>query len=81
LFLGFFIASAAPAAFGMIAGTDEDPALAVAAMTTVGYSGFVVGPPLMGLLAERAGLRATMVVLVAMSLGVVAGGVFGRREA
>jgi hypothetical protein len=34
----------------------------------------------MGLLAERAGLRATMVVLVAMSLGVVAGGVFGRRE-
>jgi MFS family permease len=50
-------------------------------MTTVGYSGFVVGPPLMGLLAERAGLRATMVVLVAMSLGVVAGGVFGRREA
>jgi MFS family permease len=80
LFLGFFIASAAPAAFGMIAGTDEDPALAVAAMTTVGYSGFVVGPPLMGLLAERAGLRATMVVLVAMSLGVVAGGVFGRAK-
>ncbi len=80
LFLGFFIASAAPAAFGMIAGTDEDPALAVAAMTTVGYSGFVVGPPLMGLLAETAGLRATMVVLVAMSLGVLAGGVFGRTE-
>jgi MFS family permease len=80
LFLGFFIASAAPAAFGMIAGTDEDPALAVAAMTTVGYSGFVVGPPLMGLLAERAGLRATMVVLVAMSLGVVAGGVFGTTD-
>jgi hypothetical protein len=80
VFLGFFIASAAPAAFGMIAETDEDPALAVAAMTTVGYSGFVVGPPLMGLLAERAGLRATMMVLVAMSLGVVAGGVFGRPE-
>lgn len=80
LFLGFFIASAAPAAFGMIAETDEDPALAVAAMTTVGYSGFIVGPPLMGVLAETAGLRATMVVLVAMSLGVVAGGVFGRTE-
>ena len=80
LFLGFFIASAAPAAFGMIAETDEDPALAVAAMTTVGYSGFVVGPPLMGILAESAGLRATMIALVAMSLGVVAGGVFGRRE-
>ena len=42
--------------------------------------GFVVGPPLMGLLAETAGLRATMVVLVAMSLGVVAGGVFGHPK-
>lgn len=79
LFLGFFIASAAPAAFGLIAETDEDPALAVAAMTTVGYSGFVVGPPIMGWLAEAAGLRATMVVLVLVSLGVLAGGVFGRR--
>jgi MFS family permease len=79
LFLGFFIASAAPAAFGMIAETDEDPALAVAAMTTAGYSGFVVGPPLMGWLAETVGLRSTMVVLVSMSLGVAVGGVVGGR--
>ena len=80
LFLGFFIASAAPAAFGSIADTDEEPALAIAAMTTVGYSGFVVGPPIMGWLAETAGLRVTMVVLVLVSLGVAAGGIFGRNE-
>ncbi|HEX9121788.1 MAG TPA: MFS transporter [Actinomycetota bacterium] len=79
LFLGFFIASAAPAAFGMIGETDEDPVLAVAGMTTAGYSGFVVGPPIMGWLAETAGLRATMLVIVFAAAGVAVGGL-GRRR-
>jgi MFS family permease len=80
LFLGFFIASAAPAAFGLIAETDVDPLLAVAGMTTVGYTGFVVGPPIMGALAEHVGLRATMAVLVAMGIGVALGGVLARER-
>jgi hypothetical protein len=80
LFLGFFIASAAPAAFGIVSESDEDPALAIAGMVTVGYSGFIVGPPLMGWLAQTTGLRATMAVLVSSSLGVIAGGLAGRRD-
>lgn len=80
LFMGFFISSAAPAAFGMVAESDEDPALAIAGMTTVGYSGFVVGPPIMGWLAVTAGLRTTMIVLVTTSLGVVVGGLGARRS-
>ncbi|OFW78821.1 MAG: hypothetical protein A2Z48_01305 [Actinobacteria bacterium RBG_19FT_COMBO_70_19] len=80
LFLGFFIASAAPAAFGLVSETDEDPALAIAGMTTVGYSGFVVGPPIMGWLAQTAGLRATMLVIGLISVGVFAGGVLGRAR-
>lgn len=80
LFLGLFIASAAPAAFGLVSDVDEDPALAIAGMTTVGYSGFVVGPPIMGWLAETGGLRATMLVIALMSTGVFAGGVLGRRN-
>lgn len=80
LFLGFFIAAAAPAAFGLVGQTDEDPALAIAAMTTVGYSGFVVGPPIMGWLAQTSGLRATMVVMVLMSLGVAMGGILGKKH-
>ena len=80
LVLGFFIASAAPAAFGMVGGSEEDPALAVAAMSTVGYSGFVVGPPLMGWLAETAGLRVTMAVIALCTLGVLAGGVLDRIQ-
>jgi fucose permease len=78
LILGFFIASAAPAAFGMVGDAEEDPALAVAAMSTVGYSGFVVGPPLMGWLAETAGLRVTMAVIALSTLGVLAGGLLDR---
>lgn len=81
VFLGFFIASAAPAAFGLVSETDEDPALAIAGMTTVGYSGFVIGPPIMGWLAGSVGLRATMLVLVTMALGVVVGGIVGPRRA
>jgi MFS family permease len=80
LFLGFFISAAAPAAFGMVSGTDEDPALAIAAMTTVGYTGFVVGPPIMGWLAQTAGLRATMLVLVSVTIGVFLGGVLGPKR-
>jgi MFS family permease len=80
LFMGLFIASAAPAAFGIVAETDEDPTLAIAGMVTVGYSGFIVGPPIMGWLAQTAGLRTTMVALVSTSLGVIAGGLAGRRS-
>jgi fucose permease len=78
LVLGFFIASAVPAAFGTVGESGEDPALAVAAMSTVGYTGFVVGPPLMGWLAESAGLRLTMTSIAVFTLGVVAGGIADR---
>jgi MFS family permease len=44
-------------------------------MTTVGYSGFVVGPPIMGWLAQTGGLRATMLLIALISTGVFAGGV------
>jgi MFS family permease len=80
LFLGFFIASAAPAVFGLVADADVDPVLAIAGITTVGYIGFVVGPPFMGALAEHVGLRATMALLVATGIGVAIGGVLAPRD-
>jgi fucose permease len=81
LVLGFFIASAAPAAFGLVERSEEHPAVAIAAITTVGYSGFVVGPPIMGWLAQTAGLRATIGLMVLATLGVVAAGLFTPRSA
>lgn len=49
-------------------------------MTTVGYTGFVVGPPIMGWLADRVGLRASMMVVVLATLGIAIGGLLSRGE-
>jgi fucose permease len=78
--LGFFLSAAAPAAFGVAGGATPRGGLAIAAVTTVGYAGFVFGPPVMGWLADAVSLRATMVALVVVSFGIVAvAAVPGRR--
>jgi fucose permease len=79
LLLGFSLASAAPAAFGLIEGSGEDPTNAIAAVTTVGYSGFIWSPPLLGWVAEAFSLRATMFVVVLATLGVLAGGIVAKN--
>jgi MFS family permease len=79
LVLGFSISSAAPAAFGLVEGSGADPASAIAAVTTVGYSGFIWSPPILGWVAEAFSLRATMLVQVVATLGVVAGGVIAKN--
>jgi MFS family permease len=60
---------------GMSAAAD-DPARAaarVSVVSSIGYTAFLAGPPLIGLLAEHAGiLRALFVVLAALLLGLLA---------
>jgi MFS family permease len=70
---GAGIAVAAPVFFGApayLASSDERGG-AVSTVTTISYLGFLVGPALMGGVAEALGLRATWVVLavVAVALG------------
>jgi MFS family permease len=43
---------------------DRSPGRAVGAVSTVGYFGFLIGPPLIGLLAEAATLQAAMAMLL-----------------
>lgn len=43
------------------------PAAAIAAVTSVGYSGFMLGPPLIGALAAARSLTLALVVVVAMA--------------
>lgn len=74
LVLGFCLASAGPAAFGSIEGTTAEVGVAIAAVTTIGYVGFVVGPPIMGWLADATGVRSTMVVITAATTGILIGG-------
>ncbi len=82
---GAGISIAAPALFG--AGgrqaSPEERGSAVATVTTLGYLGFLVGPPLVGALAEAVGLRAAFaaLALVAAALAVATPhlGLGGRR--
>ena len=79
--LGFFLSAAAPAAFGMSEAAGVNAGLAVGAMTTVGYAGFVVGPPVMGWIADHLGLRASFGVLLVSTVGVAASGLLSRAPA
>jgi MFS family permease len=47
-------------------------AASIAAVTTTGYTGFLAGPPLVGLLAEVSSLRASFAVVGALCLGAAA---------
>ena len=46
------------------------PGLALAAVSTIGFFGFLVGPPVIGVIAGIASLRASFVIIALMGLGV-----------
>ncbi len=79
LLLGFMISAAAPAGFSLTEDIDEDPAHAIAAVTTVGYTGFVWSPPLLGYIAQTFDLRAAMSVTVVATAGIIAAGLLAPR--
>ncbi|MGH3818545.1 MAG: MFS transporter, partial [Pseudonocardiaceae bacterium] len=62
---------------GMSAAADDPgrAAARVSVVSSIGYTAFLAGPPLIGLLAESVGiLRALFVVLGALALGLLASG-------
>lgn len=63
--MGLGVANFAPMLFGAagrVPGTE--PGVSIAAVTTMGYFGFLVGPPLIGLSAEVVGLRVSLYMVV-----------------
>jgi MFS family permease len=65
---GLGIAALAPTILGAAPSVrDAPPAVAIAAVTTVGYLGSFTGPPAIGALAEISGLSAALGLLVAVS--------------
>jgi MFS family permease len=81
LVLGFTLSAAVPAAFGLVGESGEDPANALAAVTTVGYTGFIWSPPLLGWVAQSFSLRAAMSVIVIATFGIIVGGWLAPRDA
>jgi MFS family permease len=79
--MGASIAAAAPAGFGLVETlAPDDQTNAIAAVTTVGYSGFVWSPPIFAWLATAFDLRAAMGVIVCATFGIVAAGFLTPRD-
>jgi MFS family permease len=74
---GMGIANIVPVIWG-VAGrnTRMGPGPAISAMTTIGYCGFLAGPPVIGSLAVLVGLRSAMGVIVLAGIIVAAGPIF-----
>jgi MFS family permease len=66
---GAGLAALVPVAFRAAGSVPGIPSAAgIAAVTTVGYSGFLVGPPTIGALAEVGGLRVALVLVLGLLL-------------
>lgn len=75
LLVGFGIASVVPLAYSAAGrSTKVAPGVALALVSTIGFLGFLLGPPLIGFLAQLSSLRLAMaaVAVVAMGVGVLA---------
>jgi len=79
LLMGFAMSAAGPAGFSLVEETSDDPN-AIAAVATVGYTGFVWSPPLLGWIADTVDLRAAMTVIVLATLGITATGLLARGK-
>jgi MFS family permease len=65
--MGLGLANAFPLALLAAEGERSGPiGPALAAVSTVGYTGFLIGPPVIGLVAEGVGLRGALVVVVGL---------------
>jgi MFS family permease len=64
---GLGVSSVIPIAY-MIAGNHRSmpPAAALAMVSAIGFTGFLVGPPIIGLLAHGHGLRLSLLLVVAL---------------
>jgi hypothetical protein len=63
--LGAGLATIVPTVFRAAGLRAATPGAGIAAVSTVGYAAFLVGPPMIGFLSEAVGLRAALVVVVA----------------
>ena len=68
---GLGIANAVPLLF-TAAGRITPPGPSLASAFTLGYTGFIVGPPIIGVLSDQAGLPQTLALLVLALLTVTA---------
>lgn len=70
LLTGFGVSSVVPLAYGLAGKSKTMPAgMAIAAVSTVGFLGFLFGPPLIGYIAQAFDLRWSFAIMATLGFG------------
>ena len=69
--IGLGLSNMVPAVFSASAAMGSSPAVGISMAATIGYAGFLLGPPLIGTVASFAGLRIGFALLVMVLLVIV----------
>ena len=80
LLVGFGVASIVPVSYG-IAGRSKlySPSVALAMVSTLSFFGFLVGPPLIGFIAEAFNLKISFALIAVNGLGILLLTSFGKQ--
>jgi predicted MFS family arabinose efflux permease len=80
LLVGFGVASIVPVAYG-IAGRSKlySPSVALALVSTLAFFGFLVGPPLIGFIAELVNLKISFALIAFNGIGILLLTSFGKQ--
>jgi MFS family permease len=75
LLVGIGVSPIVPLVFSAAGKTQQsNPALAIAAVSTIGFIGLLIGPPMIGFIAGWSSLKTSFLVLSAFGLTIFAGG-------
>ncbi len=68
-FVGFGVSTVIPIAY-MLAGRSKTmkASVALAAVSTIGFTGFLIGPPIIGFIAHQTGLRIALLLVLLMAI-------------
>ncbi len=70
LLVGFGVSSVVPIVYGLSGRSSKMPAsTALAAVSTIGFLGFLIGPPLIGFVAEAINLRWSFALVALLGIG------------
>ncbi|WP_018617292.1 MFS transporter [Segetibacter koreensis] len=70
LLVGFGVSSVVPIVYGLAGkSTTMSASTALAAVSTIGFLGFLIGPPLIGFIAQTAGLRLSFALIAVLGFG------------
>jgi MFS family permease len=81
LLVGFGVSSVVPLVYGAAGRYGKmNAGVAIAAVSTIGYFGFLFGPPMIGFIAQAASLRLSFLVIAVLGFSTFLLATFTRLE-